>query len=632
MRTSLSHQLQRSTSSDAHADFTDRGWFLLNCAWHESVWILRPTSVLEERRPVRMGWGFSMPNDRVFTDDRYASLLESSRRLIAIIRRHALITGLSQRASTVCGYFEFLRQLLRWMDRAGVSSFADLDATAVLQFQRAIAKRAGIAGDTIANSTVQKYLYLFMYLYRFRNEIGDGLVFDPFPGSSPGTVAGAHEADLRQLPHTPDAVAVALIKYAIGFVTVAASNILQARQVYADAMASAEQRGYGMNACTNAATRALQQADLKIPGSDQLLTTVSDMARAIDMLYAACFVVIAYLVGARASEILHLQVGCVQRHEANPDSMTVIVGAIFKKQPEYHGRPHQWVAPPPAVQAIKVLEALSEGHRQQTGRNELWLRRCNASGATEWRLMCEGELQIPSVQRTNILLQRFASWLHLPDHDGEPWRITTHQGRKTFVRFAALRDRSALFAIAQHLGHRERGVTDTYYCGSDYRLSKEIDAQILQQSATAWEHMLATPALGGRAGQEIVAKRPRFRGARLKEEIKSYARMLTDAGLTLGVCDWGYCVYREEHSACLGNAIGPNPARREPSTCVRCKNFAVSLKHRQYWLDQLHRHEALLNEPALPRQTLQIARSRLEEARSTIRTIDNTAYKEGNRD
>jgi hypothetical protein len=230
--------------------------------------------------------------------------------------------------------------------------------------------------------------------------------------------------------------------------------------------------------------------------------------------------------------------------------------------------------------------------------------------------------------RMRFLLQRFAAWLGLPLHQGKPWRLTTHQGRKTFARFAALRDGSALFALAEHLGHRERAITDHGYSGSDYRLNQEIEAGILEQSAAAWEHMLAAPGLGGRAGAEIVARRPRFRGARLKQDIKSYARLLVDAGLVLGVCDWGFCVYREEHSACLGNAIGPNPARREPSTCSRCKNFAVSTQHRPYWVEQVHRHEVLLNEPALPLQTLRIVRERLDEARSLIRAIDEVS-KEG---
>ena len=87
-------------------------------------------------------------------------------------------------------------------------------------------------------------------------------------------------------------------------------------------------------------------------------------------------------------------------------------------------------------------------------------------------------------------------------------------------------------------------------------------------------------------------------------------------------CDWGFCIYREEHSACLGNAAGPNTARREPSTCVRCKNFAVSAQHRPYWLEQVRRCERLLNEPALPLQSLRIVRERMNEANTLLRAID----------
>jgi len=223
-----------------------------------------------------------------------------------------------------------------------------------------------------------------------------------------------------------------------------------------------------------------------------------------------------------------------------------------------------------------------------------------------------------------LLFIRCSAYFHLPLHQGRRWPLSTHQGRKTFARFAALRDRSALFALAQHLGHRERGITDQGYVGTDYRLNLEIEAGILEQSVSAWEHMLSTPQLGGRAGAEILAKRPRFRGARMKQDLKRYARMLVDSGLTLGVCDWGFCVYRQEHSACLGSTTGPNPLRREPSTCASCRNFAVSPQHRAYWLEQARRHEALLNEPALPTQTLKIARERLKEALAMVRSIDAT--------
>jgi hypothetical protein len=304
--------------------------------------------------------------------------------------------------------------------------------------------------------------------------------------------------------------------------------------------------------------------------------------------------------------------------------VTVIVGAIFKRQSGYHGRAHEWVAPPAAVQAVAVLEALSAGHRAVAGRDELWLRRWHGNGATEWHEVlspnCSRFLR-PHGSTSNWALRRLAG----PRTRGPAVEALDAPGPQDLRQVRGAARRTCLFALAQQLGHRERAETDHGYAGSDYRLNQEIDAEILQQSVNAWEHMLAAPGLGGRAGEEIVANRPRFRGKRMKEDLASYARLLVDAGLVLGICDWGFCVYREEHSACLGNAAGPNPARREPSTCARCQNFVVSQQHRPYWVEQVHRCERLLDEPALPLQTLRIVRTRLDEARSLIRTIDSDA-------
>ena len=45
--------------------------------------------------------------------------------------------------------------------------------------------------------------------------------------------------------------------------------------------------------------------------------------------------------------------------------------------------------------------------------------------------------------------------------------------------------------------------------------------------------------------------------------------------------------------------------------------------HRPYWTEQVDRYQRLLNDPALPTQTLKIARARLDEARSLIRSLDS---------
>ena len=598
-----------------------RDWFLINSRWQDSVWHFRPTNVLEESVPVRVRWDFEMPGGGRFDDGGHAALCESARQLIALIRGNSLRGDRAQRATTSEGYFHYLRQLVKWMTVIGITRFADIDAQSLQQFHSYLRGRPGVARENLSPATIQKYFFLFTYLYKFRDQLDDGLGFDPFRGISTAQAAHLRESDIRRWPYTPDAVSVALVGGSIDLLE-HGHTILRARVMYSQAIAAAARRNWDPDARTAAATLALETADISLPRLKHRILSVKDLADAVDMLYAACFVVISYLVGPRASEILHLCASCVKRCGETDSTICMVQGAIFKRQPEYHGRPHEWVAPPAAVQAIEMLEALSAGHRKRAHSSNLWLRRSYVHGAVEWQSDCSAPLAIPSTERVRGWLQRLAVFLEVPEHNGRRWKFGTHQGRKTFARFAALRDRTALLAVAQHFGHRDRAATDAGYAGSDYRLNEEIDAEIMEQSVLAWEHMLASPGLGGRAGVEIIAKRPRFRGARMKQDLKAYARLMVDSGLVMGVCDWGYCVYREQTSACLGNAAGPNPANREPSACSRCANFAVSEKHRPYWVDQAARCEAMLNEPALPLQTIRIARERVAEARRLLRAID----------
>jgi len=607
-------------------------WFLRDSAWDDVIWILAPTNLLEERPACCIRWDFTLPSGRRFTDSCYRVLLKTAKRFVSIVRTHSLHLNHPQRARTVFRYFVLLRSLLRWMEAEGYARFADLDAAALRRFQRSIARRKNNRGATVTAHTVEHYLNVLVYLYRFRDQLDDGLSVDPCPGQSAYELAGTSGSVRHHSPSTPDEVAVPLIQGAIDLLESAAIDVLRAREIYTATMPQTKCKGQELYQCNARATQAMQRVTPITPRGPAPIRSVADLDVLIDMLYAACFVVISYLVGPRMSELLQLRAGCLKNRTV-PEAgiageLTLISGAIFKWEPDYYGRPHEWVAPPAAVHAISVLEALSASHRVHAGRDQLWLRARGTArhrGASEWLREIDGPFEIPDSESINELLNRFASWLGLPNYQGKAWRLSSHQGRRTFARFVALRDRTSLWALSEQLGHRERSVTDQGYVGNDFLLDREIDAEVLEQSAVAWEHMLSAPQLGGRAGREILAKRPRFRGVRMKDDLKAYARMLAEAGLTLGVCDYGYCVYRQESSACLGNASGPNPIRREPSTCARCKNFVVSTYHRDYWLGQMRRCEALLNEPALPTQSLKIARARLEEARTLVRSLDSVA-------
>ncbi|WP_454887371.1 hypothetical protein [Sphingomonas oryzagri] len=93
------------------------------------------------------------------------------------------------------------------------------------------------------------------------------------------------------------------------------------------------------------------------------------LAFMLDRLGDACFAVIAYLVGARASEILRLEEGCLERRPADGDGEehVYLVGTITKTSRTEHGDIHRWLAPEPVQRAIVILERLSAPLRELSG-------------------------------------------------------------------------------------------------------------------------------------------------------------------------------------------------------------------------------------------------------------------------
>ena len=105
------------------------------------------------------------------------------------------------------------------------------------------------------------------------------------------------------------------------------------------------------------------------------VTSTKQVRYLADRIYDACFVVVSYLVGARISEILGLQVGCIQQHPAGDgsESFAYLVGRIYKTARGIDGEAHRWVAPAPVERAVVVMERLTARLRAQSGRDDLFL-------------------------------------------------------------------------------------------------------------------------------------------------------------------------------------------------------------------------------------------------------------------
>lgn len=589
----------------------------------DSIWHLDGLRPGGNRSDFSLDWGFRVGSGR-FTDPGFASWCEAARTFLWSVKVDPPPGRKHLHDGTVVSLFKGLRLLIRWMAGQGYRRFAELDRDASERFLGVMADRRNLKGEPIAPPTMDHYRRLLILIYLQGARYPAVATGDPFPG----VIGMFRKHDRGWLPYTPDAIAVPLVSSALRLIGPAADDVIalyrQAQDAYDAALGSGlspTKAGFRVVA----AIAAFRFATL--PGEDAPwraapVTSTKRVRQIVDRLYDACFVVIAYLVGARVSEILGLQVGCIDHHDsaAGDERFAYLVGRIYKTARGHHGDAHRWVAPEPVVRAITVMEQLSEPLRLRSGRSDLWLVTSSTGlmgPAVEIELPVVGTI----IRRLNEL---FAPFIVLPLHENVPWHLNTHQGRKTFARFVGKRDRTGLHALQVHLGHVSRVMTDGGYVGTDFHLDELIDAHAQEETRAALEEMLIASALGGKAGRAIAA-RSRFRGRTRDGDLQAYVDFLmAETDLRLGVCDWGYCVYRPETSACFGGEAGPNPALRTETTCSTCANFAVTAKHRPVWEARRARNLKLLDQPALDAGSRVLATARIDECDRILGQLDHS--------
>lgn len=521
------------------------------------------------------------------------------------------------------GAFRTLRLIILWMAADGTRRFADIDDPTIDRLLAALEQRRGNNGGPLAAATVQNGLGLLRMMYLQRAKLPDAPACSPH--RKPAREIGIWARPVP-LPYTPDPIAIPLISGALRLIGDPADRVIALRdemqRIFNDACAE----GRARMAARIRMMDALKTRQPLLPEWDrpEVMSkgALSQLNFLADRVTDACFVVIAYLIGARVSEILTLEAGCIEieRDEADNMSHAWLNGSIHKAFPYDKGKPHRWIAPEAVLRAIDVMERLSAPLRGISGQNLLWLVQSPANNVT--RTSDAAIRSITGLAMNLRLNARFAPFLGLPDHEGAPWHLTTHQGRKTFARFVGRRDRTGLFALQKHLGHVTRAMTDRGYVGTDFELVELIDTQVAEETRQALEEMLLAPGLAGKAGRRL-SERSRFRGRTRGGEFDAYIdALLADTSMRLGVCDWGYCLYRKETAACKGNEHGPNPVLRTQSTCAACSNFVVSEKHRPLWAARLTRNEALLLRAGLYQESRALAEMRIAECRQILTMLD----------
>jgi integrase len=569
----------------------------------------------------RVDWSFTLPDGSRFSELHWRMLRNASKHLLWSLHSDPPPgrPALSLRSLATQG--TLLRVVLEWMAGQGITRWSELDDEAIRRLFDDLAERPRI-NPTMALSTAGNYRTLLRAFYQQREKLSDT------PGAAPPALNELGRwRPVERWPYTPDEVAIPLVAGALHLIGEPADIILRMRDDLQALHDAARAKGNAKPARSRRIRRYLRAAapiEL-IPGQAQPLTIhpMLTFNGVVARLYEACFVVIAYLVGPRASEILSLEAGCIELVQGEQQEMFGYLNGAIRKDAPGGGVPHRWVAPQPAIRAIEVLERLSAPWRAITDRPYLWQIQTRPGSAIRSSALPIEPLTAPAM---NIRLNDgIGATLGLPEIDGEGWKLTTHQGRKTFARFVGRRDRTGLAALAKHLGHVTRAMTDRAYVGTDFELSELVDAQAARETRAALEELLVAPRLAGKAGRELAARSP-FRGRTQDGDLDAYiTRLLAETDVRLGVCDWGYCLYRRETSACIGSDKEPNPVLRTQGTCVTCANFAVSEHHKPVWDARLRRNLALLERPDLDPESRNLAMMRVEESRRVICELDPQA-------
>ena len=595
-----------------------------DACWSDSTW--RESQSRPGAHCESIKWDFDFNDGSKFTDIKYQPLLHTSKQFLLSLIMNPPAGRRVIRTNTLIGKFTSLRILVSWMIANGIHKFSELDKVAIQDYVLYLRERRGRDGKGLSESAFVQHVNILRELYLQREKIPDlpqtDLTKEIFRDPK-----NYQEYNYGHWPYTPDDVAIPLVTGAIRFLREVSTAILDVRDEYEKEYRTIINRGHVISWAHIRAARVIQKTTkwqfnsepiewVKTPKSGE------ELSQLLRYLVPACFIVLSYMVGMRGSEIVGLKRNCVTERKINGRLYSFIKGQIYKAAGP-GGRPHEWPAPESAVFAINVLERYMQPISKQHRREELWLTMSNCTLPIV--VKTNANYVIRPLNSVRYQLNKFAYFLKIPKIQQGRWRLSTHQGRITFAKFIASRDKTALVALSEHLGHFDRLITEQGYGYFDDLLQKEIANHVVKNSIAAFEAMLSAESLAGKAGREISQTRDRFYGEMTDNDIQKLAEMCVDAGLLLGVCDWGFCVYRSEYSACHGTIHGPNPVQREPGTCMKCKNFVVTEKHKGYYEGQRERYRPLMEQKGIPEQTREVATARYNEADQIIRSLESEA-------
>jgi integrase len=329
-------------------------------------------------------------------------------------------------------------------------------------------------------------------------------------------------------------------------------------------------------------------------------TERDSLAALARLLQDACYLVLAFLSGARDSEIKHLQRGglTTERDADGTAYRWKMHSLAFKAENDPVGVPATWNIGEPAARAIAVLEQL-----QPPGTEYLFARLRHSPGSKPGAVS-----QVLTSGATNARLNAFAAWINdycqrhgradgIPLTGGQPWHLTNSQFRRTLAWFIARRP-GGVIAGAMAYRHHCVQVFEGYAGTSESGFRAEVESE---QALARGEHLMAAidahehPSLTGPAADEAARRlqafgeRARFHGTVILDEAR-LRRLMARHDPAVYPGEYVTCVHDHAKALCekarYGRESLPDHGGCKP---LACRNVALTPGNTAAWQREIDR-------------------------------------------
>ncbi|WP_020167412.1 MULTISPECIES: site-specific integrase [Methylotenera] len=579
----------------------------------KNIWYLGNHPLYERKN--KLDWG-KFHFDRINSKYEKYELRKSAKKFLYVFFVNTYPD--EQNPGTLNGWANHLRLLIRWMISHNIYRFKDLSEKNLCDY---LLERVKENQNKLSKKSIRKHITLFEKLWEFRFQYPSPLQVDPSKIETFFRIL-KKGSNLRIWNSVPIEVTLPLVKDAMQWIENDAEdtlNIIALNNANRGNLVGLTKDE--MYKKCNKALEIIFYSHSEFKQLQQILSlddeTPKDVLRqSIKLSVGAAIVIILFFTGVRVSELLSFKMGCcIERTHVDGQKYWYIQGIGAKK----NGLAREWVIPLPVVSAVNFLERLHSALIPDNKYPHLFEFPCT------FATLPYPYIQVKKYWSSDIgdLMRLFSnSNFRIPSTVIGHTRLHPHQARKTFAKFVVLRDKRGLEALAQHYGHLYIAILDKFYVGTDFELHNLIDEESQKDLEAGLNDLLSCETLGGKAGEKLTKIREKantkYRG---RSVLNSIVKMMIKEGVILAPCDWGYCVYSKDQSACKGTDTAPNPIFREPNTCVNCNNFAVTQKHKKWWEDRVIRDEEFLKQQDLPIQTITIVKSRLDKSINVLQKL-----------